>query len=258
MMIDYVSVSMGDRNLSADLIPAPGRGQYDRRLPRERRLAEQKERLVAATARALVLSDEPSVAQVIAIAGMGRNTFYEYFDDVPHARKAAEQRALRLVEDALRGAEAQTRTPVERFRALARAWFELAATTPAELLLVLRAPLAHERARADAPSAASVPELGERPPALRVTRAGAGAAAAGLSAAGATFAAGLGRALETLRASGVAAPREPLRIAAVAASAEVFGRALSLRTVESAGAAPGPVRAELERVLVDVAVRLLR
>jgi AcrR family transcriptional regulator len=216
---------MSEKTMPAELIPAPGRGQYDRRAPREQRLAEQRERLIAATARALARSEAPSVADVIAIAGMGRNTFYEYFDDVPHARRAAETRALRLVEEALRAGEARTRTPVERFRALASAWFDVARSAPAELRLLLR-----------------------------------GARAVGLSPAGEAFVAALVRALETLRASGVAASdREPLRLHAVAATAEVFARSLTdaLLTVESPSPS-GRDRERLERVLVDVAVRLLR
>jgi AcrR family transcriptional regulator len=181
--------------------------------------------LIAATARALARTDSASVGDVVAIAGTGRNTFYEFFDDVPHARKAVEQAALKLVEDALRAAETSTRTPVERFRALARAWFDTAAASPAELELVLRSP-----------------------------------GASGLSAAGTLFAAALARAVDTLRASGVVPPeREPLRARAVAASAESFARSFTrpiLAEAERSGTAAD--RARLERVLVDVAVRLLR
>jgi hypothetical protein len=214
------------RSTSLELVPAPGRGQYDRRLPRERRLAEQRERLIAATARAFSLNDAPSVGEVVAVAGTGRNTFYEFFDDVPHARKAAEKGALTLVETALRAAEASTRTPVERFRALARAWFDVALASPAELELVLRSP-----------------------------------GAAGLSPAGTLLAAALARGVDTLRASGVASPdREPLRTQAAAAAAEVFARSLTrqLRADGEASSGIGPDRARLERVLVDVALRLVR
>jgi hypothetical protein len=232
MSIEYNGVSIVPRFGSSELLPAPGRGQYDRRLPRERRLAEQRQRLIAATARALVMSDAPSVAEVVGIAGTGRNTFYEYFDDVPHAQAAARTYALKLVDQALRGAEEKTRTPVERFRALAGAWLDVATETPCELHLALRAP-----------------------------RGG------GLSAAGSMFEGALARALETIRASGVRVPdRETLRATAVAAAAEAFARLLGARALEDASGKPAgapaeqapPDRARLERVLVDVAVRLLR
>lgn len=229
-MIEYDIVSMSQRGAPLALLPAPGRGQYDRRLPRERRLAEQRERLIAATAQALAKTESPSVAEVVAVAGTGRNTFYEYFDDIAHARQAAEARAARLVSEGLRAAEQRTRTPVERFRALASEWFELATMFPAEQLLALRPP-----------------------------RGG------GLSVAGAALEKSLVRALETIRASGVRLPdREPLRVMAVAATAEVFARSLSVQVVSAETTDARNVsgtrldRAQLERVLVDVAVRLLR
>jgi AcrR family transcriptional regulator len=217
---------MADQLPPSELIPAPGRGQYDRRLPRERRLAEQRERLIVATALALAKSEAPSVAEVIALAGMGRNTFYEYFDDVSHARKAAEARGLRALEDALQRAEARTRTPVERFRAVAGAWLDVAISTPAELRLLLR-----------------------------------GSQASGLSVAGEAIATAFTRALETLRASGVGVlDHEPLRLRAVAATAEVFARSLTDALLEPEEKERKALadRARFERVLVDVSVRLLR
>ena len=93
---------------------APGRGQYDRRLPRERRLAEQRERLLAATALVTAHEASPSVSSIVRRAGVGRNTFYEYFDDVRHAVEAAELAVLRRIEQLFREAETQARTPVER------------------------------------------------------------------------------------------------------------------------------------------------
>jgi AcrR family transcriptional regulator len=204
---------------------------------------------MAAAARALAMNDAPSVQEVIAIAGMGRNTFYEYFDDVAHARSAAEANALRRLEEALREAEGRTRLSMERFRALSRAWFDVTESAPAEQLLALRS-----------------------------------ARESGLSPAGVALESSLVRALDTIRASGVKVEREPLRLRAVAATAEVFARALAqfvlssgslpsatpaaVRTLPShaahsaaasrASAGPPAQRSELERVLVDVAVRLLR
>jgi AcrR family transcriptional regulator len=204
---------------------------------------------MAAAARALAMNDAPSVQEVIAIAGMGRNTFYEYFDDVAHARSAAEANALRRLEEALREAEGRTRLSMERFRALSRAWFDVTESAPAEQLLALRS-----------------------------------ARESGLSPAGVALESSLVRALDTIRASGVKVEREPLRLRAVAATAEVFARTLALSALSSpaltaatrapthsppaseansaaasrAPEAPPAQRSELERVLVDVAVRLLR
>jgi len=105
-----------------ELLPAPKRGRYDRGLAREVRQAEQRERLVAALAFVSGAGHELSVATVVARAGMGRSTFYEYFDDIAHALAEVSARAQR---DFLARAElelALVLTPLERVRALARAW----------------------------------------------------------------------------------------------------------------------------------------
>lgn len=212
---------------SDSFAPAPGRGQYDRRQSREQRLAEQKERLVAATARACALHAAPSVAHVIEIAGVGRGTFYEYFDDVEHARAAVVGAAQRRMEHALRAAEARSRTPVERFRALAAEWLSVAETDPAGTLVALRV------------------EPGART----------------LSPIGAAFEAAVTRSLGALVMSGMnhGAP-DPLRTLAVAAAAETFARGVAVHSLPTDApiAAPAFDRTAAERALVDVAVRLLR
>jgi AcrR family transcriptional regulator len=208
--------------------PAPGRGQYDRRQSRDQRLAEQKERLVAATARAFAIHAAPSVAHVIEIAGVGRGTFYEYFDDVEHARAAAVSTMQRRVEQALRGAEARSRTPVERFRALASEWLSLAGSDPAETLVALR-----------------VEANGART----------------LSPVGVAFEAALTRAVGASAMSGVSRVAiDPLRTLAVAAAAESFARGVAVHSLPTDGGAVTPPfdRGAAERALVDVAVRLLR
>src|SRR5688572_25223966 len=161
---------MTERN---PLLPAPGRGQYDRRLPRERRISEQRERLLAATALAVAHEASPSVASIVRRAGVGRNTFYEYFDDVPHARTAAETAVLRRLEQVIADAERTARTPVERWRALARAWLSFADEEASAMMLVLAIDVRAARA---------------------------------MSSGAALLEAALERSLETLRSAGVAAP----------------------------------------------------
>lgn len=222
--IETVGVLMG---ASDSFAPAPGRGQYDRRQSREQRLAEQKDRLVAATARAFALHAAPSVAHVIEIAGVGRGTFYEYFDDVEHARSAAVGVMQRRMEQALRAAEARARTPVERFRALAAEWLGVAESDPAGTLVTLRS------------------EPGTR----------------ALSPIGAAFEAALTRSLGAMVVAGMTRSAvDPLLTLAVAAAAEVYARAVAVNSLPTEGAiaAPSFDRAAAERALVDVAVRLLR
>jgi hypothetical protein len=211
------------------LVPAPGRGEYDRRLPREQRLAEQRERLLAAVALAHVRDSEPALATVVALAGVGRNTFYEYFDDVPHARREAESALVRRVDAKLRAAEQQARTPVERFRVVARAWLDAVAAEPAEALLALT------------------------PAGVRMSR--------GAELLRAAFE----RVCATQLAAGMGGAVDPVRSLAVAATGEALARTLAAQLLESgeAGAAARAAAASAEREVmlrgfVDVAVRLLR
>jgi AcrR family transcriptional regulator len=101
--------------------PAPGRGSYDRTLTRVERDAAHRERLLRATA--AVLSDGPlTVARIVQRAGVGRSTFYEFFDSPEHLLQQLEQRLLRSLEGALDAALSEARTPLERVRSIARAW----------------------------------------------------------------------------------------------------------------------------------------
>src|SRR5262245_29369362 len=102
--------------------PAPGRGQYDRALSRSQRQAEQRDRLIQAAAHAFA-TGPLTIARVVAAAGVGRNTFYEYFDDPEHALALVEVQAVRGLEQRARHELDGARTPVEKLRALARAWF---------------------------------------------------------------------------------------------------------------------------------------
>jgi AcrR family transcriptional regulator len=210
---------------SDSFLPAPGRGQYDRSQTREQRLTEQRERLVAAATRVLASDPSASVARVVELAAVGRGTFYEYFDDVEHVRRAAITIAGRTLEVALRRAAEHARTPVERMRALASRWFDFAVREPASLLILLR-----ERAEMQVP----------------------------LSAAGLTFAAVLNQMLDELRASGMTrGARDPLRPTAAAAVAEAFGRDTAGESLGD-GSSLALLRERHERALVETLVLLMR
>jgi AcrR family transcriptional regulator len=216
---------MADRSgLSGPLIPAPGRGQYDRRQSREARISEQRWRLLSATALAFAREAAPTIASVVTIAGVSRNTFYEYFDDLGHARAEAAERARRELVRRLRGAEERTRTPVERLRALIRAWLEWATAAPADAALGLQA------------------------------------ARDGLAPAARELEAALTRASAMLRASGVQTPEhDALRMTVLAAGAEALARRLHAAGARAAdGKAPRRDIEGTERTLVEAAVRLLR
>jgi AcrR family transcriptional regulator len=229
--IEYTIVSMVARDT---LLPAPGRGQYDRQLPRQQRLAEQRERVLAATALVAAGEASPSVASIVRRAGVGRNTFYESFDDVGRAVEAAVDAVVRRLERALREVESTSRTPVERWRALARVWLAFAADEPQAMLLVLA--------------------IGAHSPHA-------------ISSGGAVLEAALVRSLETLRNAGVAAPPASAeRLLSVTAAGEAFARAVARAgvTPDEALSVPNRTATEtsererFERALADVAVRLLR
>lgn len=117
-------------------LPAPGRGAYDRTLSRAERDAQHRERLLLAAAE--VLTDGPAtIARIVERAGVGRSTFYEFFDSPKHVLDHLQQRALRGLESALEVAVEDARTPLERVRAIARAWLAELDTHPVEARLAL-------------------------------------------------------------------------------------------------------------------------
>ena len=122
-----------------ELVPAPKRGRYDRALSRRERQTAQRERVIAAIAAISATDRELSVANVVEVAGIGRNTFYEYFDDLEHALLAIRGRALSDFASRVTGAMQRARTPLERIRALARVWTENLLENPAQVKLALRA-----------------------------------------------------------------------------------------------------------------------
>ena len=81
-------------------LPGPGRGGYDRSLSRAERDAQHRERLLLAAAE--VLAQGPlTVARIVERAGVGRSTFYEFFDGPEHVLDCLQQRVLRAIETAL-------------------------------------------------------------------------------------------------------------------------------------------------------------
>lgn len=121
--------------------PAPGRGCYDRGLSRQARQTEQQERLVAWIAEThLHRGAALTVQDVVKAAGVGRNTFYEYFDGLEHALDFAAQARAKLIRENLEGDMATARTLIGKLRALSKRWFREATLDPASLALLLRSP----------------------------------------------------------------------------------------------------------------------
>jgi len=125
-----------------DLLPAPKRGQYDRALSRRERQDAQRERVMLALVALSESERELSIANVVELAGIGRNTFYEYFDDVEHALVGVRARVLRELTLRVESELPRARTPLERVRALARAWTDhlFASSSLVKLALHAQAP----------------------------------------------------------------------------------------------------------------------
>jgi AcrR family transcriptional regulator len=121
------------------IAPAPARGRYDRALSRQARQAEQKDRLVRWIAEAY-REHGPSltVQHVVEAAGVGRNTFYEYFDGLEHALDFAAQSHAKLVRERIVNAVDAARTPIAKLRELSRAWCNEVQADPANAALLLR------------------------------------------------------------------------------------------------------------------------
>ncbi len=103
---------------AGELLPAPKRGLYDRGMSRHERQTAQQERVIAAIAALAGAGRELSVANVVEQAGIGRNTFYEYFDDLEHGLAAIDARVRGALNARIESALRLARTPLERMRAL--------------------------------------------------------------------------------------------------------------------------------------------
>lgn len=117
-------------------LPAPGRGAYDRSLSRAERHTEHRERLLLAASE-VFSAGEVTVARIVERAGVGRSTFYEFFDSPEHLLEHLEQRSLRALELALDAAFDEARTPLERLRAITRSWLAELDARPMEARVAL-------------------------------------------------------------------------------------------------------------------------
>jgi hypothetical protein len=122
-----------------DLTPpatrAPSRGRYDRAHSSCQRFREQHARLLQAAATAHV-EGTSNVARVTGLAGVGRNTFYECFDDFAHALAAVRAYEICRVQRALAGQVSSGALRV-RILELCRVWMELIAAGPVTALVAL-------------------------------------------------------------------------------------------------------------------------
>lgn len=113
--------------------PSPSRrGRYDRSANAAERASRARATLLDATAAVLLEhGSAASVSEIVRRAHLGRNTFYEHFTDLAAARGAVDDFAADLLALHARARLTDAHTPFERLRAIAHAWTEAAAESPA-------------------------------------------------------------------------------------------------------------------------------
>lgn len=127
--------------MPARLDPAPPRGRYDRTLESDARRAHQHERLLVATTHAVAEhGPRVNVTQIVAAARVGRNTFYEHFDNLDAAVREATTRGAGSLRDCLERKLAGASTARERLRLVLREWVAFAAEHPFVARALLRTP----------------------------------------------------------------------------------------------------------------------
>jgi AcrR family transcriptional regulator len=79
---------------------------------------------------------------VVRLAGVGRSTFYEFFDSPEHLLEQLTARTRRALAASLEAGIGLAHTPLERVRAISRVWLEELCARPSEarVALTLRAP----------------------------------------------------------------------------------------------------------------------
>jgi AcrR family transcriptional regulator len=111
---------------------APARGRYDRDASAIDRFRSQRDRVIWAVARAELEGSE-TVQRVVELAGIGRSTFYECFDDYEHALHAVRQ-----VESARLAVACEAACGEPPIASLAAAWCSSVAADPELFLVALR------------------------------------------------------------------------------------------------------------------------
>ncbi len=103
-----------------------GRGRYDRSLSAQERAQAQRAAIVDACRRLLVeVSGWPTVSEIVRDSGVGRNTFYEHFDQASAVAEEVMDAAQAALERHLRGFRRKgSRSPAEAMRSLGQAWAE--------------------------------------------------------------------------------------------------------------------------------------
>jgi len=102
---------VGDLGEAPSATAGPGRGRWDRGTTDDGRRESARARLLDATARVVASrGGSATVTEIIGLAGIGRNTFYEHFASVD----AAVSEVVRGVADAVGNALHSSAAPAGR------------------------------------------------------------------------------------------------------------------------------------------------
>lgn len=108
------------------------RGRFDRKLTPAQRAARRRIRILEGCARALQRYGpvELTVSRILETSKVGRNSFYEAFDDAADAASATQRYATAALLAEVDARLAACRTPHTRVRELVVAWTEAASARP--------------------------------------------------------------------------------------------------------------------------------
>jgi len=123
-----------------ELLPAPGRGQYDRKQTKEVREEEQIVRLLDSTMSVMVREGYAgtTVSKICEQAGMSRATFYGHFSGIKPALLALHDRVGNTVYDHIEEKSTGIEDPFERLREGVIGFMEIIADNPNEARVIFR------------------------------------------------------------------------------------------------------------------------
>ncbi len=107
------------------------RGRWDRSVGGEARADGHRSAILGAAARIRAASDGTlTVTDIVALAGVGRNTFYEHFEDADAVVAALDEIAVRDLDHALDAGASRAATPIAQLRSVASACLEYSRVHP--------------------------------------------------------------------------------------------------------------------------------
>lgn len=116
-----------------------GRGRYDRGSTPSERARHAREAILDATRRALLDgTEEPSVADICGLTGLGRNTFYGHFESSHEPVRQVVDESITQIESALLEATLLESTPYAAATEFSEGWFRVVRSEPDAVRIAAR------------------------------------------------------------------------------------------------------------------------